>query len=208
MALEPPEEEPMSDERPPAIDEIVGLLRRHAPDVVERFRQTYPQHDDLFAAGVWAGETEAQKRIRAEVALAGLNRAIEVCAAWLPKLRQRLERARQWQFAGQLAAIVGGASIFGTATLATPVGSYIAASVTLAGSLASAYAHHLQTALQGRAGGVFDSYRLFVESELEARQIKDELSRLMEEGLINDAAKLVRKANAVCFRINKEEAKV
>ena len=103
---------------------------------------------------------------------------------------------------GHLCAVVGGASIFGTISQTWMAGSYVAATITLLGSLASTYGQYLSEAVLGRTGRVTDNYRVLVEALAQARQTLSTLQELVKAEIASKyVVELVRNANVLSLTI-------
>jgi len=187
------------------VNEIVNLLNRFAPAALDELRQEYPAHQELLRIGLIAGrkkEEDPVLRVRATVAIKGLGEAVKICQRELPRIQAKLEVSRKWILYGHIFAIVGGASIFGTISQTSIIGSYVAATITLLGSLASTYGQYLSEAVLGRSGNITDNYRVLVEALAQARQTLNTLQELAKAGIASKyVVELIKNANVLALKI-------
>ncbi len=196
----------MSEEQgtPPPVNEIVNLLSRFAPATLEELRRDYPAQQELLRIGITAGarKEDPELRVRTAVAIKGLGEAVKICERELPRIQGKLEVSRKWILYGHIFAVVGGASIFGTISQTSLIGSYVAATITLLGSLASTYGQYLSEAVLGRSGKITDNYRVLVEALAQARQTLSTLRELVKAEIASKyVAELVRDANVLSLKI-------
>lgn len=190
--------------RTPPIDEIVGLLDKHAPGILQEIREKYPEQADLLEAGLIAGtETTQQLQVRIETCLLGLKTAMHVCEKLLPKSKQKLKRASKLRFSSELVTAISGASIFTVLAVEAPkTARYAVAALALVGTLLALTTQYIGGALHPSAGNLFDQYKELIDCHVEAKQIHNELELWNKTGIEGfSEVELITKGNAICRRI-------
>jgi hypothetical protein len=190
----------MSDQ-PPKINEIVALLNKHAPAVLDDLRTTYPEDAQLLRVGEIAGRTDKQTQLRAAAAVQGLRVGIAQCEELLPEIKNKLRSGNKLQLTGQLLALAGGASVFSLLALDYPVaGKYAAAILTLLGAVTSVLAQHV-----GRGAAEF--YRAAVECHLSARESLEQIEPWVKSNFSGPPrSDSIARANEICLRIMRLES--
>ena len=194
------------------IDEVVDLLARKAPDSLARLARQYPAEADFLRLGITAGDDDKHEArgtpaervaMKRNVAIVGLETALGVCVRLLPQLYRTLRRASAITFWGQAAATIGSASVFATLALTFPKAStYIAASLSLIGSLAALYAQYIRSGLAG--GNLMEHYKVIVDAQVEAQSVLEQLRGA--EGDSDLVIELVTSANVICQNVSRAEA--
>lgn len=199
-------------DRPPPINQVVGLLARHDPAALEELRERYGRHPDL-EPGIHMGEGGARTRelrMRAEAAAKGLRAGAAVCESLIPKVKGRLRLANKLHLLSQAVTAVGSASIFGTLQISFPRSNgptYAAATLTLVGALLLPLITHFRGGLMP-GSSLFDVYKELVECRVEAGRTLAEIEVTFAKGSGGDpalAAELVRQANVICDRVARAE---
>jgi hypothetical protein len=197
----------MSDQ-PPKINEIVALLNKHAPAVLDDLRTTYPEDAQLLRVGEIAGRTDKQTQLRAAAAVQGLRVGIAQCEELLPEIKNKLRSGNKLQLTGQLLALAGGASVFSLLALDYPVaGKYAAAILTLLGAVTSVLAQHVARGAAGADGGLLEFYRAAVECHLSARESLEQIEPWVKSNFSGPPrSDSIARANEICLRIMRLEA--
>jgi hypothetical protein len=186
----------------PPINEAVGFLAKFAPDSLNELRKKLPAEiRPLLSPGGLAGRSDKLLLARAEVAKAALAEIASRCQEGIALAERRLKLSRRIRLLGEIAAVLGSASVVTTA-LATP-GSWIILSgtVALVGSLATVIAEYAVKLPQDKLS-LFETYAWLVEARFEAVQMAKEIAVLIDAGAANrhEAAltELIGKGNVLC----------
>jgi hypothetical protein len=201
-------EQQSEDERPPAIDEIVGLLNRYSAGALAQLRFQYPRSKELLQTGIIAGETDDAIAVRIATAIKGLAAAVEICRERIPTIRSRIARSYRWQFIGQVFSILAGTSLLGAISADfSKVAEYAIAALALGGSLASLFSQYAA----GGAGGIKSLAQLheqLSDHRFEAQQLGNELELALSSKIVpTSLSKLVRRANSLCAAVVRAESR-
>ena len=191
----------------PPIDEIVGLLEKHDPAILEQLRQQYPNQRDVLTIGKTLGSSKKDDNLRFKITacLTGLTSGIKVCEKVVPQARQKLKRANFLRFAGEIVTVIAGASIFTVLAANFPdVVRYVVAVLALVGAFLALAAQFTGGTFHPAAGNLFDYYKEVIDCQIEARRIHQELEFWSQANLKDfNAADLIKDGNVICARIIK-----
>lgn len=182
---------------PIPVDEIVGLLATYDPKQLTSLRQAFPEQPELFRPGIQAGPQDSSLRIKAQIALAGMNTTARLGDEHLSRLRSRMTRSRSLKLTAQIFTVLASSAVLALLKSEVPsVDRYIAAVIGVITAVLSLLSDSLA---KSRVSGVSleHAYQTLVKEQVTAEQIADELSYLIQAEQWNRVETLVRRSN-VC----------
>lgn len=190
------------------VNEIVGLLHNYSPESLSKLKQNYPQFEELLTPGIRMGSKDKQQKelqkFLASVSLQGMKEAVSLCDRVIPTVKKRLILANKIKLLSQVAAVIGGASIFTllsqSETYATTA-KYISACIVLVGTLMPVIAQYTE-------GGFFQggevlpkAYEELVNCRLEASQLLPQIEFCINANLLDSISDLTSKSNVLSKKV-------
>jgi hypothetical protein len=197
-------------ERPPPIDEAVGLLERHNSQFLIKLRRDLPELESELRPGIIAGTTSPRVIERANVHVEALKTALDRCQHSITRARTRLVRGRRFKLAGSVSAAIGSAGVISSLPTTIPGATLVSGCVALAGSVASLLSEHFERLGTKASGSLIDLYLKFVDSRFTAESLLADLqvalSEKAEEMDEKTIVNLCKSSNALCHDINQWDA--
>lgn len=190
----------------PPISEAVWLLSKFAPSKLELLgRDMPPEIQPLLDPGGLAEISTGDPLLlaRAKIAKEALDQIAVQCDSGLQSAENRLRVSRSVRLVGEIAAVVGSASVLGSASSETPGLLIPSGIVALIGSLSSAISEFALRLPQEGSTSLFDTYAKLGEARFQATQLAKEIAIFLplpqlNEPQQNELATLIGRANELC----------
>ena len=182
-----------------------SLLRRHAPQALQQLKgETEPPEPDeriTLGGGDENLPTPAEWRRAARYMEKALEVVVEKSVPKVAALRHAMKIADLWQFAAELIAVIGPASIFGVLETSHPVPArYISAGFVLLASMVAVAARYADRS-PGTTGTFLDRYKELVDCNAQASALIRQLKlALFHKQIGPEQQDLLSQANDVCRR--------
>ena len=186
------------------VDEIVGLLATYDPSRLASLKSSYPDRPDLFKIGIVAGpKDESAIKIKAEIALAGMQVIVTTGSAHLKKLQHRLSLGHNFKLLAQILTILASSAVLALLkSQAPPADQYVAATVGVISAILSLLSDSFSRSRVSKMS-LEQMYLVLVKQQTTAEQIVEELGYSLRTEHFQRVEALVRKAN-VCSAAIKE----
>lgn len=191
--------------RQPKIDDIVSLLQKAAPGVLDTLRSRYPVYHEILKEGEVLGTSisEEELMVRANVCFVSTDAAIKICDDYIPKLRRRLREIKRMQLIAQVITTIGGASVIANLALHFIPAAYFSGGLSLVGSLIPIFIDQRRKGI-GEGKGIEETFGMIIQAKLEAERYAKELRFFIDNGFNMDGiSDVINKCNVLCGDIMK-----
>jgi hypothetical protein len=191
------------------INNVVALLDRAAPHILQAARQRFPELAAELRPGVTLIPTERRAaRARAELVHSGMQVAIQDCDVALNVALDRLSLGRKLRTVGRTLTLVGQSSVLGALGLSSPGVAVVAGVLALAASLGTLWAESVELTW-GNGQSLEQLYVKLVSLRYDANNVRENLALALATLRVGDAAserllaKLAKDGNLLCRQLFK-----
>jgi hypothetical protein len=191
-------------QQPVPVDEIVGLLAKVDPIKLNSLKNSHPDQQELFKAGIVAGpQRDSSLRLKAEIALAGMQAIVAAGGAQIRKLQKRMTLGHRLKLGAQVLTILASSTVLGLLkSEAPPIDQYVAAMVGVLSAILSLLSDNVSKS--GFSSVTLERvYSTLVKQQTTAEQIADDLVYSVTAEDFTRVTALIRRAN-VCSAAIKE----
>lgn len=192
-------------DRQPLIDEMVTFVARHNPNELDKLKLNHVGYTNLLEEGSILGESDDQEelKVRAQVCKVALETVIDTCSSFLPKLKSRLKSSNTVNFAGQVVATVGGASVITSLAADHPTIALGGGILSLIGTLTPIIVNYQKSSLVSNKK-LDDDYSLIVGFQIEAKANIRDLNFFVTNGFNQDqVSTIINRSNLLCVEVEK-----
>lgn len=193
----------------PPINEAVNLLARYAPGRLTSLREEVPSEMlPLLEPGGLAGESsDSLVPYLARSQIEALEEAVDLSNRVIRVAEKRLRASRRFRLGGEIAALVGSASVLSSVPAQAWILALISGVIGLAGSLSTLVAeYYVRLSFEGQSS-LYEVYTALMNARYKAKGLLPELCILLEinrdQSHTDRLSTLIGESNAVCEEINR-----